>query len=579
MANKTNWQQISSRMKQLSKWHGRLDFDSALAYMVDFHLTTFNGKSYLDNVVNVTGNAPAVFADAVRSDLLSSTWQTKVEGNISDSRKTDIEQLIKDLFEQADEYLRNEQEIASLDDWMDNHVGLRGALGIKWVSHIDKDGKLQIKCVPIDMRWCAWKRGGGLKWVAPIFFSNTDAIMADYPDVAGKLIDDSDYVLVEYWDSQTGEAWVKKGDTYSLEGSGDKIYSETNYFQKPPFVINLAPTGFMLRDKGYFEHEAEGILFKNRKLYKEQNRAMSIEQTIGMDVLYPPYERETEDMDSAPAEPVPKSGEVKKVPKGERAQPVPRGDLNRASLTAREDIYRQIEMGSPNIAELGTTDLRNVPGIWFAKQFEIRAKIETPLFRTIAFTKADLMKLAIHQILVLGTNTGFVVGKTGKKNKFTAKALGNPDDYSISFKWGISSKEMEIVNLAQAQAARGIVPDRIIIRDILQADDPAGWERELQLQKAKEANPAISLLQMAVKYAEEAADVEDEIEADMLKLQSKILLHDYVMMMRARLNPTPPEQVRQEPIEKSKANMQGLASMPKLFGGGGMVGARQPAQK
>ena len=576
MANKTNWQIVSNRMKQLNKLHERMDKTRDLAYMEDFHLTTFDGKQYLDNVINVTGNSPVTFANAIASDLMTAKWQTVVEGDISSKQTRDIEQFVDDNFEQADEVLLNKFGLPSLDAWLCNHVCLRSLIGVKWIGQVDKNGNYLLDVLPCDMRWFAWQHGlNGLSYAAPMFFRNSDDIMLEFPDA--KLSENTELVLVDFWDSVTNEVLVSKGDTYEVTAAGTQIDKQKNSLGYPPFVIVSPATGFMLRDKGYLEHEAEDIFFMNRKLYKEMNRALSIEQTLGMDVLYPPYERETEDMDSEPAEPVPKSGEVKKVPKGERAQPVPRGDLNKASLTAREDIYNQLQLGGISDAELGSARLDR-PGIWFAKQFEIRHKLEKARLEALAMMKEGLARMMIKQFI--GSASGeLLIGKTGRRNKFSPKMLGDPDKYRVSFTYGISSKEMEIVNLAQAQAARGIVPDRIIIRDILRADDPAGWERELQLQKAKEANPAISLLQMAVKYAEEAADVEDETEADMLKLQSKILLHDYVMMMRARLNPTPPEPVRQTPIETSKANMQGLVATPKLMGGGGMLGGGQTAQK
>ncbi|GAG26418.1 unnamed protein product, partial [marine sediment metagenome] len=131
-----------------------------------------------------------------------------------------------------------------------------------------------------------------------------------------------------------------------------------------------------------------------------------------------------------------------------------------------------------------------------------------------------------------------------------------------------SSKEMEIVNLAQAQAARGIVPMKRIVTNIMQAEDPAGWLSELELEKAKEANPAIGLAEMAIRYAEQAEGMDDEIEADLKKWQSMVLVHDYVMIMKQRMQPLPIEQATQKRTpEPGKSNLQGLASLPGLLGG------------
>lgn len=577
MPEKTTWQKVSDRMKQLSKLHDRMDKTRDLAYMADFHLTTFDEKDYLDNVINITGNQPTVLAHALISDLLSAKWQTVVEGDISQRQAHDIEQFLDDNSAQADEQLLERFGISSLYDWLCNHVCLRGLIGVRWLGQLNKNKEYKIDCLPVDMRWCGWRYGRqGLSWVAPIFFTNSDDILEDFPQAP--LAEGSEYVLVDYWGSGLHQTLVAKSSTAEFPTSGNQIAEQKNTLGYVPFVIAMPPAGFMLRDKGYLEHEAEDIFFMNRKLYKEMNRALSIEQTLGMDILYPPYERETEDLDSRPALPVPKSGEVKKVKKGERAQPVPRGDLNRASLTAREDIYRQIELGGISDAELGSARLDR-PGIWFAKQFEIRHKLEKSRFQALAMMKEGLARMMIKQFLSSAKGAGEIsIGQTGRKNKFSANMLGDPDSYRISCRPMVSSKEQEIVNYAEAQAAIGIAPLKIIVRDILKAEDPDGWMRDLEMEQAKKANPALGLAEMAVRYAEEGEDMADENEADLKKWQSMMLVHDYVMLMRARMQP----QTQPQPTEKlgreimpGRANLQGLASLPKLLGQGGMVGRRQ----
>lgn len=565
------WGKIDERMSQLTDLHTRMDETRKLAYMEDFKLRDFADKHDLDNVINVTGNQPAVFAHSLISDLQSAKWQTVVEGDISQRQAHDIEQFVEDNFEQADEQLLERFGIASLYDWLCNHVCIRSVIGVRWLSQVN-NGMYELDCLPVDMRWAAHRQGrNGLLWAAPIFFRSSEDIEDEFPPEArlsGVNIPDGHEVEVrDYWGKDTNEVWVAKG----------KIFEQANHLGYPPFVIVYPPSGFMLRDKGYLKHEAEDIFFLDRKLYAELNRALSIEQTIGMDVLYPPYEYETDDFDARPSRPPPKSGETRKVPKGEMHKPVPRGDLNRASLTAREDIYRMIELGGISDAELGSARLDR-PGIWFAKQFEIRHKLEKARFQALTMMKEGLARMMIKQFLA--SNEGqeeIYIGRTGKKNKFSPAMLGDPDSYRISFRVMQSSKEQEIVNLAQAQAARGIVPERIIVRDILKAEDPAGWEREMEMEKAREANPAIGLAEMAVKFAEEAEDIEDETEAELKKWQSMMLVHDYVMQMRARMQPPQPEQTPQgRQPEAARGNLSGLASLPKLLGGGGITGQPQP---
>ena len=87
---------------------------------------------------------------------------------------------------------------------------------------------------------------------------------------------------------------------------------------------------------------------------------------------------------------------------------------------------------------------------------------------------------------------------------------------------------------------------------------------------------------MSVRYAEEAEELEDEGDKAIKVLQSKILLHDYVMMMRQRLNPQPEEAGREEKVREAteqKPNLQGLMSMPKMLGAGGLGRGQLPKQE
>ncbi|GAF91312.1 unnamed protein product, partial [marine sediment metagenome] len=208
----------------------------------------------------------------------------------------------------------------------------------------------------------------------------------------------------DYWSEKINELWVDKKLTFS----------QPNTLKKPPFVIVLPPAGFMLRDKDYLEHEAEDIFFLNRNLYGEINRALSIEQTLGMDILYPPYEQERDDFDGRPADPVPKSGEVLPVRKGERHQPVPRGDFNTASLTARQDMQRMVEIGGPSNAELASASLDR-PGIWFARQFEIQTKLLKSRLEALQIMKEGLARLMIKQFILSSESEGeLLVGRRGR---------------------------------------------------------------------------------------------------------------------------------------------------------------------
>lgn len=570
--NNTTWDLIATRIAELEDLYARMDETRQLLYMEEFKLKSWDGKHNLDNVINITGNGPAVLANAVVSDLMGAKWQVKVEGNIPDARARDIELFVEDNFAQADEFLLEQRGQTSLNAWLASHVATRSYIGVRWITRIT-DGKYVVDCLPVDMRWTPFRYGTtGLQWVAPITrrptaelveeFGQEDALNLPNTNAVGRVIGAADQREVrDFWDSKTNQIWV----------DGASIKETPNTFGTPPFVIVAPSVGFMLRDEGYLKHEAEDLFFLNRNLYKEWNRILSVEQTFAFRQLYPAFERETEQMDGRPAAPAPKTGEVRKVKKGELARQVPLGDMNQASQAARADFKGMLELGGISDAELGSAGL-NRPGIWFTKQFEIRQKMETGRLEAIKVMKEGLARLMIAQFQAMENSGKVKVGRRGAKHGFTPEMLGDPEDYSITIRFMVSSKTQEIMNMAQATAALSIAPEIVIVRDILKAEDPEGWIRQRELDAARRADPAIALFEMALQHVEEADRLNDDARADAKRIQSKMLTERGVALIRARQQPMPPEDAQLPQPEEPRGSSNPLTSLlgSKGLGAGGI---------
>jgi len=123
-------------------------------------------------------------------------------------------------------------------------------------------------------------------------------------------------------------------------------------------------------------------------------------------------------------------------------------------------------------------------------------------------------------------------------------------------------------------AARGDLPLKVRLKDILKADDPDGIIRELGIEEARLADPAIALHELALRYVEEAEDIEDDDEADAKLIQAKMLTEQGVSIIRQRMQPQQtPMPVEAKVPEKEGAGVDSL--VPLL--GGGTPGARGPA--
>ena len=295
---------IEDRIGELGPLYARMDATKDRVYTVGFKLMGFDNKP-MDNVVNVTMPYAAIFANAVVNDLMGAVRQTVIEGDISDKQTHTIEGFLDDNRAQADELLRKTGR-PPLAAWWCNHVCIRSLIGVRWVTLTDGDN-YKMYPLPLDMRYVPFEYGNdGLNYGCNISYRSKKAILAEYPEVGG-ISQKSDIEVWDFWDGEVNEIWVAK--KFLKRGP--------NAFGYPPFVIAAPATGFMLRDLGYIEHESEDLLFLIRDLYDEVNRQVSIEQTLAMECIRPPYEQEVETMDARPASPPPKTGQTKKVKKGE----------------------------------------------------------------------------------------------------------------------------------------------------------------------------------------------------------------------------------------------------------------------
>jgi len=568
-------EKVKKRVAELQPLYDRMDKTKDLVYLSPYKMRNFD-KAEMENVINVTTNWPAIYANAIISDLMGAIWQTVIESNtkLSDKQKHVIENFIEDNLAQADEQLAT-RGMADLFTWLCNHVCIRSLIGARWISQFDK-GVYKNDCLPVDMRWTPFEFGkDGLSWVAHKTFRSKARILSQY----GVDVGEDEIEVTDFWDCEKNEVWLgdEKVDTVVVNGKVQKRQEE-HPFGYPPFVIVIPSSGFMLRDKGYIEHEGEDLLFLSRGLYEERSRQVSIEQTLGMDVLFPPYEQES-DEPGTPADKPPKTMQTKKVKKGELHQLLPRGDITNAFRASRADIQNMIEMGGPLLPRA-----YNQPpsAVEVQAEVELLARWHYPRVKALAQFRQQLSRMMIDQYIKISEQvkgkSDITIGATGQKRIYSVQQLGDPGTYTIKNQLMTKSKKQEIVNLAMFEAARGELPLRVRLTDILMADDPDGIMRELDIEKARQADPAIGLFEMAIRYAEEAENLEGS-DADTRKIQSMMLTERGCSIIRQRAQmPQPLPEEATVPREKTKGP-SGQPLMHLMGGGGGGGGQRQPTEE
>jgi len=562
------WAIIQDRITQLSDLNKRMDDTAALLYWDDkpYELVKPDGKTKIKDAISVTPNLPKVFAHGVISDLMGGKWQTVVEGGISPRDAHMLEEFTDANFEQADERLLEEHGIPSLFSWLCNHVCLRWAIGARWIAQVI-DEKYQVDCLPVDMRWTPFVPG---KWVAQITFRDGDDLereleeyerlakdtkRGEYTRPSFSSTDGSSNEVRDYWSNKENELWV----------NSSLVYKQPNRFGYPPFVIVIPSSGFMLQDKEHLKHRGEDLLFLSSGLYKEYARSLSLVQTALYGGLYPGFLQKVEIKDSSPAEPPPQHDETVKVNLQEGYEVIRKEDISRAGQIAIANTQEGIAAGAP----LSPRSYNTPPSaVLLLGETELIARLQNVRKEALGVFRSKLARMVIDQFIALEGKEVLIGGRGKKKNKYSAFKLGDPDNYNITYRLLVKNKRQEMANLAEFIAVGDQLPMRWKLENVLMADDSDGIIRDLELEKAKALNPSLGLIEMGLRFLEEAERLEDEVEADAKREQAKILAHEYVMAMRARIQPQVEPSAQPREVEEPRGNSQLLASM----GAGAMRG-------
>ena len=563
------WTMITERQKVMDGFYKQVKKTRSRLNLDPYALLDFDGKTALSDVINVTENRSASYMSRIIAGLMTAKWQTVIEGSISKRDSFKIEQFVDANLQQADEYLVNEYGMAGLDGWLANHVCHTSLIGVEWLASIDDDGEYKIHCLPVDMLWTPFVHN---KWAAPITWRDKEDLLEElekYEKVAKDSkgesyyylkpdnLGDTDNEVRDYWNTEVNELWIAE----------KLVFRQPNPFKSLPFVFVWPPSGFMFRDKGYLKNESPGLLYLNQNLFDQLSRQLSIDATLGSESINPRYERPVK-LPGTASMPVPRRGESQDVGEGEMHQLVPRPDLNNAGMATRDEVRNLIEEANP----ISPKSYNTPPSaIEVTTEVELLDELQNPRVIALQMFKSQLARKMIQQYIALGGAAE--IGGEGLKSNFTVGDLKDPKKYKVNYRLMKQNKRLAIVNEARALAMWGKAPMKYILRDILSVEDPDGWEREMELEKAKAANPAIALADMAVKFAEEAENTEDEADKALLNHKSKMLVHDYVMLMRQRMNPAPvgeAQDVREATKEKGNANA--LISLTGQAGAGMPLG-------
>ena len=185
--------------------------------------------------------------------------------------------------------------------------------------------------------------------------------------------------------------------------------------------------------------------------------------------------------------------------------------------------------------------------------------------------REQLARMMIHQYIRIGSNNNMLsIGRRGKRRIYSLAQLKDPDKYTITCQLMSKSKKQELANLAMFSAAYNRLPLKYNLTNILVVEDPDGVMKELEIEQAKRADPAIALFEMARRYAQEAAELEDEAEADARKIESMMIIERAVAIVEEREQPVQPNLPQRARVPEVEQPTGGAQPLIPLLGGGGM---------
>jgi hypothetical protein len=554
---------VTDKKKEFQARWDRMDKTRDRIQMKAYTLKGKSGKwkdREIPGVISVTMNSAAVYANTVASALMGGKWQTNIEGKIPASRTHTVETFIDNVLADADERL-NRRMIPSLFQWLCNHVTVRGFIGCRFLWLTDEETKeIYPDVLPLDMRYAVFETDTkGLVWGANLTRRSAAEILSQY-NIESKA---KTAEVTDYWDREKEEVWI----------DGKMVYTENNMLGLVPFVVGAVPSGFMLRDEGYMEYESPDSLFLNEGLYDIENMNMSIEQTLSMKLILPPYQKKYKDaITGEPAKYPDQVGAVNEVLDGEEYELLQTQDINRAHQMGTGSIQKALGNGGLTDIDLGSWLASPPPsGAAITAQSEIRAKVLEPRLQTLADFKSALARMILSQWFLGGYKGD--IGKSGNKLYYSTKEIGDPSEYNISYRLMSRSKVQEVANLAMAQAAQGIYSRESILRNIIMTDDPEGEIAKLDAEKAEQADPALFYLRKALACADAAVDMTGE-DRKAKELESKLLTQQGVNIIRQRNQPV--ETAPAAPGQATGASQAGNGSLVSLLGQRGLNAGRQP---
>ena len=507
-----------------------MDDDLDLFHLVPHKMMNFEGKE-MPRVRNITLPAPQSYAKRTIATLNKATRQTVVVSDKLDDKQTaTIEQFVDTAFEMADDLLAS-KSFTKVKPFHNSTAALRGGISSRNLVYTNSKGETAIDILPWDMRDVTWETGDdGLEWAACKKKRNTYIASETYN--FSHLNQKDNVVITDVWNKEYNEVFV----------GSELVKEEAHDLGYVPVMIQPASMIPMLTLRGVdslWKYWGESVFSGSRNLYSKLNDLATLFMSMSAEAYHPAMQKATSDLGEDSA--VPQAGEVVNVNPNELYTNMPKRDMYQVQLHIWSILNAELQRATLPYIEYGEIAFE-LSAVAIAKLGEGRELIFAPIIMALLTGFKQTARMIIDQFVKGGFKGD--LGHAGRKLNFTPKQLEG--DYDIRFDFHAISPEDNIANFSVASIAKSlnILPDDVILVEILKRSNPAKDKELMMEQRLIEDVPRLRLFKSAHWLLEEGRPVEAKMVADQAGLSFEELTGKQTLAKAKKIKGMPEGRVK-----------------------------------
>lgn len=475
------------KKKELSSLYTRQDADATALQDPSYTLTDKDGKT-VRNVLSMCANKLQLFDAYVEASLGRAKENLVVESNNKSVDTGKIEEVANAMWAQINQK-RRKQGRWPIDSVIDQFSCRRGSAGMSITANQIKDEeggeRLDIEAVAWDPRWSTFIMGENEPEQAGREIEMKKDEIESQPLAKAKK-----FLLSSPKAIQT-EIWTTKEHIFYIDEK--EAFKEPNPYRFVPVPWQEVPVGSMLQDKSIEQYRGESILYMVRDLINEYNRILSILNTKSFQSIKPPMQADTElALPDDGYEELTGMGKMTKVDKQNAIHPVMLPDLRESAIAILNELKEMLNDSTLSRITLGSLPSGGLSAVALLQVVQGQGQIYMPRLGVRGLIKQTATEYLFKMIKALKL-TSFTIGSPGNSKTYPIKILDG--QYDISYVYTNSSAESDSAQIALAQTHKnlGLLPDKIILKDVLKRDDWQGDYYEMLWQRMEQRVPTIAI--------------------------------------------------------------------------------------